>query len=120
MSRRRVPLDENLPVRLRQWLPDVEATTVELMGWKGAWNGELVRLARAKSFVIIDQMQAQGCGRMTGCQPHSSFWRRLSRYGRRAARPNGQVAMSRALSFRALREQFPDENACRALFEQLI
>jgi predicted nuclease of predicted toxin-antitoxin system len=53
MNRRRVLLDENLPVRLRQWLTDVEATTVEFMGWKGARNGELVRLARAELFAAL-------------------------------------------------------------------
>ena len=40
MIRRRVLLDENLPVRLRLWLPGVEAATVEFMGWKGARNGD--------------------------------------------------------------------------------
>ena len=37
MIRRRVLLDENLPVRLRLWLPGVEATTVEL--WVGKAHG---------------------------------------------------------------------------------
>ena len=53
MSRRRVLLDENLPVRLRLWLPDIDATTVEFMGWKGVRNGELVRLAQAGGFAAL-------------------------------------------------------------------
>ena len=54
MSPRRVLLDENLPVRLRLWLPaGIEAVTVEFMGWKGSRNGELVRRARAEGFTAL-------------------------------------------------------------------
>jgi predicted nuclease of predicted toxin-antitoxin system len=50
---RRVLLDENLPLRLRRWLPGVEAVTVEFMGWKGVRNGELVRRAQAADFAVL-------------------------------------------------------------------
>ena len=51
--RRRVLLDENLAVRLRLWLPGVNAVTVEFMGWKSVRNGELVRRARAEGFEVL-------------------------------------------------------------------
>lgn len=51
--RRRVLLDENLPTRLRLWLPSVEAISVEFLGWKGVRNGDLVRQARAEGFVVL-------------------------------------------------------------------
>lgn len=50
---RRVLLDENLAVRLRLWLPGVDAVTVEFMGWKSVRNGELVRRARAEAFDVF-------------------------------------------------------------------
>ena len=50
---RRVLLDENLAVQLRLWLPSVEATTVQFMGWKGIRNGELVRRAQAEGFAVL-------------------------------------------------------------------
>ena len=53
MSKRRVLLDENLDVRLRLWLPGVEAASAEFMGWKGVRNGELVRRARAEGFEVL-------------------------------------------------------------------
>jgi hypothetical protein len=54
VNKRRVLLDENLPVRLRLWLPpDIEAVTVAFMGWKGVRNGELVRRARAEGFTAL-------------------------------------------------------------------
>lgn len=46
-------VDENLAIRLRLWLPSVEAVTVEHMGWKGMRNGELTRRAKAASFDVI-------------------------------------------------------------------
>jgi predicted nuclease of predicted toxin-antitoxin system len=53
VSRRRVLLDENLPVQLRRWLPGVEAVTAEFMGWKGVRNGDLMRRARAAGFAVL-------------------------------------------------------------------
>jgi predicted nuclease of predicted toxin-antitoxin system len=50
---RRILLDENLPVRLRHWMPGIQATTVEFMGWKGMRNGQLVHLARAEQFAAL-------------------------------------------------------------------
>jgi predicted nuclease of predicted toxin-antitoxin system len=47
---RRILLDENLPVRLRHWMPGIEAATVAFLGWKGMRNGQLVHLARAERF----------------------------------------------------------------------
>lgn len=52
-GRRRVLLDENLAVRLRLWLPSVEAVTAEFMGWKSVRNGDLVRRTRAESFDVF-------------------------------------------------------------------
>jgi predicted nuclease of predicted toxin-antitoxin system len=53
VNRRRVLLDENLAVRLRLWLPGVNAVTVEFMGWKSVRNGELVRRTRAEGFDVF-------------------------------------------------------------------
>ena len=53
MSRRRVQLDENLPIRLQFWLPSVEVVTVEFMGWKGVRNGDLVQRAQAERFAAL-------------------------------------------------------------------
>lgn len=50
---RRVLLDENLPIRLRLWMPGVEAVSAEFMGWKGVRNGELVRRAVAEGFEVL-------------------------------------------------------------------
>ena len=52
-GRRRVLLDENLPTRLRLWLPSVEAVSVEFMGWKGVRNGDLIRRAQAGGFAVM-------------------------------------------------------------------
>lgn len=51
--RRRVLLDENLPVQLRHWLDGVEAVTVEHMGWKATRNGELLRAATGRFEVFV-------------------------------------------------------------------
>lgn len=54
MSRRRVLLDENVPVQLRLWLPPgIDAVTVGFLGWKGTLNGELVRRAQAAGFAVL-------------------------------------------------------------------
>lgn len=50
---RRVLLDENMPVRLRLWLPSVEAVSVEFMGWKSIRNGDLVRRAKNAGFGVL-------------------------------------------------------------------
>jgi predicted nuclease of predicted toxin-antitoxin system len=50
---RRVLIDENLAIRLRLWLPSVEAVTVEHLGWKGVRNGELMRRAKAEGFAAF-------------------------------------------------------------------
>jgi hypothetical protein len=35
VSRRRILLDENMPIQLRRLMPRVEAVSTEFMGWKG-------------------------------------------------------------------------------------
>jgi predicted nuclease of predicted toxin-antitoxin system len=40
----RVMLDECVPVRLKNWLPDHEVKTVTGIGWSGIKNGRLLRL----------------------------------------------------------------------------
>jgi predicted nuclease of predicted toxin-antitoxin system len=44
--RKRVLLDEQLPTALRNWLPAVEAFTVEYRGWKGLGDRALLDSAR--------------------------------------------------------------------------
>jgi predicted nuclease of predicted toxin-antitoxin system len=53
VRRRRFLLDENLPIRLRLWMPGVEAVSAEFMGWKGVRNGELVRRALAEGVEVL-------------------------------------------------------------------
>jgi len=53
INRPRVLLDENLPIRLRSWLPELDVVTVDFMGWKGVRNGELVGLAQAAHFAVL-------------------------------------------------------------------
>lgn len=43
-------LDENLPHKLRQYLPGHEVFTVAYMGWGGIRNGELLNRAAAAGF----------------------------------------------------------------------
>jgi predicted nuclease of predicted toxin-antitoxin system len=50
----RVLLDENLPRRLAQaFSEDVDVRTVGQCGWKGARNGDLLRLAETEFDVFI-------------------------------------------------------------------
>lgn len=49
----RVLLDESLPRRLKQELPDHEVTTVPEAGWAGAKNGDLLRLAEPEFEVFV-------------------------------------------------------------------
>ena len=50
----RVLLDENLPRRLKQYLPpDVEALTVRQRGWSGKKNGALLRDAAVEFDVFL-------------------------------------------------------------------
>ncbi|MFN3651992.1 MAG: DUF5615 family PIN-like protein [Armatimonadota bacterium] len=54
----RVLLDENLPRRLKHYLPaNVQAMTVAERGWPGKKNGELLRAAHAEfdAFLTTDQ-----------------------------------------------------------------
>ena len=48
----RVLLDESVPRRLTNLLPDHDVATAQDMGWAGIENGELLRLA-AKSFAVF-------------------------------------------------------------------
>jgi predicted nuclease of predicted toxin-antitoxin system len=49
----RVLLDENLPHRLRLWLPGHEVSTVAYLGWNGVKNGELLGRAEADGFEVF-------------------------------------------------------------------
>ena len=53
----RVLLDESLPRRLKQELPEHEVTTVPEAGWAGTKNGDLLRLAEPdfEVFVTMDR-----------------------------------------------------------------
>ncbi len=58
----RVLLDESLPRRLRQELPEHEVSTVPEAGWAGKANGELLRLAEPafEVFVTMDRQLRRG------------------------------------------------------------
>lgn len=58
----RVLLDESLPRRLRQELPEHEVSTVPEAGWAGKGNGELLRLAEPafEVFVTMDRQLRRG------------------------------------------------------------
>jgi hypothetical protein len=51
--RRRVLLDEHLPVTMRLWLPEVDAFTVAYRGWKGLADRELLRVAHGEIDVLV-------------------------------------------------------------------
>ena len=53
----RLLLDESLPRRLRDHLPDHEVSTVIDMGWGGTKNGELLRRAATEfdAFITADK-----------------------------------------------------------------
>ena len=49
----RLLLDESVPRRLRELLPDHSVRTVVEMGWSGVKNGELLRLAASEFDAFI-------------------------------------------------------------------
>ncbi len=53
----RLLLDESVPRRLRQFLPNHRVRTVVEMGWSGIKNGELLRLAASDfdAFITVDK-----------------------------------------------------------------
>jgi predicted nuclease of predicted toxin-antitoxin system len=51
-------LDENMPHRLRQYLPGHEVFTSAFMGWTGVRNGILLSLAAAAGFDVILTLDA--------------------------------------------------------------
>ena len=53
----RLLLDESVPARLRQALPNHEVKTVVEMGWGGIKNGNLLALAAASfdAFITVDK-----------------------------------------------------------------
>jgi hypothetical protein len=51
--RRRVLLDEQLPIVLRLWLPAVDAFTVAYRGWKGLPDDKLLAAARSEIDVLV-------------------------------------------------------------------
>jgi predicted nuclease of predicted toxin-antitoxin system len=52
-ERRRVLLDENLPIRLKALLHMHDCRTVRELGWRGKKNGELIAIAEAKFDVLL-------------------------------------------------------------------
>jgi predicted nuclease of predicted toxin-antitoxin system len=51
--RRRVLVDECLPVQLHRWLDEFDVRTVAFMGWKGKRNGELLAAAAEEKFEVL-------------------------------------------------------------------
>ena len=53
----RLLLDESVPRRLRQFLPNYRVRTVVEMGWSGIKNGELLHLAASDfdAFITVDK-----------------------------------------------------------------
>jgi hypothetical protein len=53
----KIIFDENIPFPLKQFFPTDEITTVQLQGWSGFKNGELVSLidGRFEVFLIADK-----------------------------------------------------------------
>ncbi len=53
----KIIFDENIPYPLKQFFPSDEVTTVQLQGWAGFKNGELVGLidCRFDVFLIADK-----------------------------------------------------------------
>jgi predicted nuclease of predicted toxin-antitoxin system len=53
----RLLLDESVPRRLKQALPNHQVRTVVEMGWGGVKNGELLHLAAAEfdAFITVDK-----------------------------------------------------------------
>jgi hypothetical protein len=49
----RVLLDENLPQKLRLYLPPHQVFTTEYQGWAGLSNGALVDAAEAEAFDVL-------------------------------------------------------------------
>jgi len=49
----RILLDENLPHKLRGYLPHHETATVAYLGWGGLRNGELLRAAADAAFDVF-------------------------------------------------------------------
>ena len=50
---RRILLDENVPLGVRDQLPDFSVTTVPDMGWAGLSNGELLAAAERAGFDVM-------------------------------------------------------------------
>ena len=53
MTRRRVLIDECLPIQLHQWLDGFDARTVAFMGWAGRRDRELLEAARGVFDVVL-------------------------------------------------------------------
>ncbi|HKP52371.1 MAG TPA: DUF5615 family PIN-like protein [Chloroflexia bacterium] len=53
----RVLFDEDLPIKLRHYLPEHDVVTVTWRGWKGIKNGKLLDLAEQEFdyFITFDQ-----------------------------------------------------------------
>ncbi len=50
---RRILLDENLPRKLREFLPEFATVTVSYAGWSGRRNGDLLKLANEHFDVLL-------------------------------------------------------------------
>lgn len=46
-------IDENLPRKIKNLLPEYDTNTVQEMGWSGVKNGELLKLAGEQFDVLI-------------------------------------------------------------------
>jgi predicted nuclease of predicted toxin-antitoxin system len=51
--RRRVLVDECLPIQLHRWLSEFDVRTVAFMGWKGKRNSELLAAADRNFEVLL-------------------------------------------------------------------
>ena len=49
----RIIFDENVPLPLRQFFPSHEVTSVQLEGWAGIENGDLIRQVEHRFDVLI-------------------------------------------------------------------
>lgn len=49
----KILLDENMPEKYRQLIPDHEVFTVGYLGWKGVRNGQLLAGAAKQGFDVL-------------------------------------------------------------------
>lgn len=49
----KILVDENLPHKIRQALPEHELVTIAFLGWSGIENGDLLRIAAQHGFAAL-------------------------------------------------------------------